>query len=226
MDLILRETLKRAGVWESYKLKHSIVEHITMDLYKHSDEAARLLLDDIKMNPSDSHMMYLLDQGMEPYGEDGKVDETDPHFQEWLKDYVENRIGEAVEYMASSFTMQNGEIVLYRMITAPVNWVEQGGLTTRPLGVFWSWDEQAAEAHWGEFNNDTQQYLIVASARVQDIDWATSIFANANPSYEDEREVRLNDGASVTFHHVYAIHNRKPVEVSGHEQLVGKKLAA
>lgn len=226
MDLILRETLKRAGVWESYKIKHNIVEHITMDLYNHSDEAERLLLHDIGMNPSDSHMMYLLAQGMEPYGNDDEVDETDPHFQEWLKDYVDNRIGEAVEYMASSFTMQNGEIVLYRMITAPASWVEQGGLTTRPLGVFWSWDEEAAESHWGEHHSGNQEYLIVASVNPKDVDWAISIFANANPSYEDEREVRLNDGAHVTFLNVYAIQNHKPVEITGHENLIGQRLSA
>lgn len=223
MDLILRETLKRAGVWESYKIKHSIVEHITMDLYKHEDEAQKLLIHDLGMNPGSVMPEYRVTQGHDPYDD---ADHDDNHYQEWLKEYTEDRIGEAVEYMASSFTMQDGEIVLFRMITAPENWVEQGGLTTRPLGIFWSWDEHAAESHWGEYSSDHQEYLLVASARVQDIDWATSIFANANPSYESEREVRLNDGTTVKFLNVFRIQDRKPVEVPGQENLVGKRLPA
>jgi len=43
MDLILRETLKRSGVWESYKLKHHIVEGASVDLWQYVEAAEKEL---------------------------------------------------------------------------------------------------------------------------------------------------------------------------------------
>jgi len=221
MDLILRETLKRSGVWESYKLKHNIVEGASADLWQFVPAAEKQLFEELVGN-SDVQWEYQQMNGIEP------EDDTDEaHYREWLKEYTEGRIFDAIGYINGSMTTQDGEIVIYRQITAPTNWVEQGGLTAQPLGVFWSWSEDAAESHWGAHGNSGhQEYLIVGSVRMQDVDWVQTLYANANPSYEEEKEITVNDGASVKFLDVYKIENRKPVEVSGHENLMGQRLAA
>ena len=220
MDLILRETLKRSGVWESYKLKHHIVEGAAVDLWQYVEAAERELFGEMVSDP-EVRFEYQQLNGIEQ-----EDDTDDAHYQEWLKEYTEGKVYDAIGYINGSVTTQDGEIVIYRRITAPTNWVEQGGLTSQPLGVFWSWSETAAEAHWGTFNGDHQEYLIVGSVRMQDVDWLRTLFVNANPSTESEKEITVNDGATVKFLDVYKIENRKPVEISGHENLIGQRLAA
>jgi hypothetical protein len=220
MDLILRETLKRSGVWESYKLKHNIVEGASADLWQYVEVVEKHLFDEM-VSDSEVRWEYQQMNGIEQ-----EDDTDDAHYQEWLKEYAEGKVYDAIGYLNGSLTTQDGEIVIYRRITAPSNWVEQGGLTTQPLGVFWSWSEHAAESHWGNFSGDHQEYLIVGSVRMQDVDWVQTLYTNANPSTEEEKEITVNDGAPVKFLDVYRMENSKPVEVSGHENLIGKRLTA
>lgn len=221
MDLILRETLKRSGVWESYKIKHHIVEGASLNLWQFVEAAEKQLLAELMIHDSGVKWEYQLINGIE------QEDDTDEaHFREWLVEYVEGRIYDAIGYLNGSMTTQNGEIVIYRRITAPDNWVEQGGLTAQPLGVFWSWSEDAAESHWGDHSSGHQEYMIMGSVRMQDVDWVQTLYANANPLYEEEKEINVNDGAPVKFLDVYRIENGKPVEISGHENLIGQRLVA
>ena len=64
----------------------------------------------------------------------------------------------------------------------------------------------------------------MASAKPEDIDWVTTIILNANPSSEEEREVRVAEGRTVKFIDVYTFQGDEPTEVEGYEHLIGKRL--
>ena len=218
MDLILRETLKRCDLWEAYKLKHNIVEDSMLDLSDAADEAERALLTQLQYNSSNVRYDYQIANDLEPH-----EDDDEEAFSEWLENYVDERVSSIAYYLQNRFTIEGGEIVLYRKLTAPTDWVEQGGLTSRGLGEYWSWDEHAAEAHWGEFKEGTDEYLMVGSALQRDIDWVTTIVANIDPAYEDEREIKMKDNSTVKLQAVYKVVNRELEEVDI-GNLAGKRL--
>ena len=221
MNLLLRETLKRSGVWEEYKLKHNIVERAALSLHDFTDAAVQELATEIQMNPGDELMMYRLDQGMDPY--DGE-DHDEAHYQEWLPDYLEGKVSDTIGYIWNNFTEENGEIIIYREITAPADWVEQGGLTTRGLGVYWSWDEHAAEAHWGNFSEGQVKYLLQGSVSYNEVNWVSTITKNAHSQSEDEKEVELKEGSTIRLLGVYRYdgdRNMQPVDIGG---MAGKSL--
>jgi hypothetical protein len=63
------------------------------------------------------------------------------------------------------------------------------------LGVYWAWDEHAAEAHWGLSGVGT--YVFRALITERDVDWMQTMFANLWPSLgEEEKEIRLKEGVS------------------------------
>ncbi len=213
MDLILRDILKRSGLWESYKTKHNIVENVSlwnfMDPYmKAAEEALTREIVEYGNNEDHFKFVYNIEHGNPEYDD---IEDTE-HYEAWLKEKIEELIFDAAGTLRG-VTMEDGEIMLYRVITAPPDWVQQGGLSTRPLGEYWSWEEGAAEAHWGSFDSDHEQYLLVASANPKSVDWTKSIYANADPSAEDEKEVAVLPGTKVRLHGVYVMQNNRPVGV-------------
>jgi hypothetical protein len=88
---------------------------------------------------------------------------------------------------------RTGVIPVWRVITAPVNWVPGN----QPLGSYWSWDENAAEAHWGDSSNGNVEWIMHGEIAMGDVDWVSTISQNANPDYEHEKEIRLKAGKKV-----------------------------
>jgi len=91
--------------------------------------------------------------------------------------------------------LQNSKYTVYRVITGPENWTPD---PNRHPGIYWSFDKEAAEAHWG-FVDHKHEYLLTAKIKNSDIDWVSTISANANPSSEDEKEVTLYANSEITF---------------------------
>ena len=79
---------------------------------------------------------------------------------------------------------------IYRMITAPRDW--QPNLDTR-FGIYWTWDRDSAHAYMGNRSDDHIEWLVTAEAGKDDIDWESTMTANASPSSEREREITLKE---------------------------------
>ena len=127
-----------------------------------------------------------------------KVDINSPSFKSWFARWVENQYGDA------EWTIQNkihdGRITLWRCVTAPRDWKLD---PERHPGIYWSWDEHAAEAHWGKFDKDHIEWGIEGSVAEHEIDWITTLAKNAHPSFQEEKEVRIKSGADVKIIKVY-----------------------
>ena len=81
---------------------------------------------------------------------------------------------------------------IYRMLSL-VGGVK--AIKPKGIGIYWSWDEGTAEAHWGRFGNGAVEVLLRAQVSENDVDWEGTIIANLDPSLgEDEQEIRLKPG--------------------------------
>lgn len=131
-----------------------------------------------------------VEAGLDPYG-----DEPDPKdFKSLLNDWCENAVHEASWKITSRMKGEN--LRAWREITASENWTPE----QQHPGIYWSWDEHAAEAHWGSSDHEghgSVTWKMEALLNSAQIDWPVTIVMNANPSYNDECEVRIKPNTPV-----------------------------
>jgi hypothetical protein len=114
--------------------------------------------------------------------------------EEKEKEYL--RIAEA--YLCDKFheflgehDYRGSEFDIYRTISAD----DLKSIKFQGLGIYWSWDAHAAEAHWGHGGSC---YTFRARVKEMDVNWDMTIFNNLYPSLGDEeKEVQLNPGVPI-----------------------------
>ncbi len=129
----------------------------------------------------------LLGDGHDPFEAHGL---SEQEVTECIAEWCEGKIDE-VYYEIGSLA-RNGAIPAWRAVTADEGWKPSDW--DHP-GIFWSWDKDAAEAHWSGGQSHT--YLMSAEIPIQDIDWVNTLVMNANPSYMQEREIRVFKGTNI-----------------------------
>lgn len=164
-------------------------------------EAAKVLFDELKNDGYSMVRSYVrMEAGLSPFSseDDAFTNPLDPpktpdpeNMEELIQDWCENRVAEV--YYEISYLARNGAIPAWRVITAPPTWTPEG----RHPGIYWAWDQDAAEAHWGDGNQDNVTWEMTANLPVSIIDWVTTLVMNANPSYEQECEIRVNKDAPI-----------------------------
>jgi hypothetical protein len=154
------------------------------------EAALPLLLQSLPGNGLDTVRTFIrIDAGLDPYG--GK-DPSD--FQNLLRDWCEDKLHEVAFNLGRR--VKDGKIQAWREITAGENWTPVG----RHPGIYWSWDKHAAEAHWGGHDHEGHgpvTWVMEALIPTTSIDWPTTLSQNANPDYEEEREIRILSSAPV-----------------------------
>lgn len=168
-------------------LKESL---LTPDLLVDMDEIVERVEQSIG---SDFFQEYVVHQyARENDLEGNAVDTQGTEFKSWVKNWIEDRVWDVWGNLSHLFDAKS-DAILYRVITAPEDWRPD----SRHPGIYWSWDKNAAEAHWGEFANGHVTWRMTAAVNMRDVDWPTTFAMNADPSYESEREIRLKDNAPV-----------------------------
>jgi hypothetical protein len=130
----------------------------------------------------------------EPYDR-AETEAFDALEQKEKREYLERRAYEDLENryydVLGDHSMWSFPLDVYRVVTLK----DIRGLKRRGIGVFWSWDEDAAEAHWGNFGPGYQKYIIHAQVQEQDVDWEATVWVNLDPSLgQEEKEIRLKEG--------------------------------
>jgi len=123
-------------------------------------------------------------------GEDSEIVETED-FKKWMEYELENRFNE-IKFKLENLS-KNGLIKIWREMTVKDNWFEHLQKQGNRLGIYWSYDKNAAEPHWG-YNNEekTIDVLIESSVNVKYINWLDTIKAHMMISTGDEeKEIRL-----------------------------------
>ncbi len=156
-------------------------------------QAAQILANDVDWSGGDGETMYYLVH----HETDDTITENDFEkdnhkwqraFRTWCLDTIQYK------YYEIRNLFKGNVLPVWREITAAPDWRPD---PARHLGICWSWDKHAAEAHWGEFGNGHVKWLLSAEVFETAIDWMHTLALNASPSYEDEREIRLFPEASI-----------------------------
>lgn len=133
------------------------------------------------------------DDIMDYYKEARRRQKRDLDFDEWLKGYVRNRLKQTYANLRTCLG-SDGKLHLYRVITAPDDWQPD---PNRHPGIYWSWDEEAAQAHWGNHNGTNTEWMLEAAVDEDAVDWIETLARNVMPVWEEEREIRLKKDAPV-----------------------------
>jgi hypothetical protein len=157
----------------------------------------------------------------DPYPNESELpDDTDAAFAQWLPTYAENHVYHAAYNITSKMQYDANGIVVHRVIKADENFPAQ--IASQGIGEYWSWDEHAAEAHWGGKGNI--EYHIVGRVDPKHVDWEHTLTQNAHPSFTEEREIYIPQGAPIEVIEVRA--NGKPIDPSqyGGQQMLAASI--
>lgn len=123
--------------------------------------------------------------------DDDYLDSED--YNNWLIYELEHRCNEVID-MFKYDIIKGGTLTIWRAMMVNDNWLKQ----LKPgmeLGIWWSYEEDAAEPHWGYNNADKRiEVLIKAEVDAEQINWKSTIAANMHPSYKEEKEITLEKG--------------------------------
>lgn len=152
---------------------------------------------------SDGYERYLEYFKYEHGLEDQENDELEQHpeLKNWLRNALYDRYEEAYTNIYNKIKSDN-TIDIWRKMTVDQEWLERLPYSGKHLGIYWSWDERAAEAHWGQW--DKQKILIKSSVREEYINWHDTIMLNMDISLgEEEKEIRLFKNTRLKIEELY-----------------------
>jgi hypothetical protein len=113
--------------------------------------------------------------------------------EEYLLERYEEELNEIYEIATWEMARWKFPLTIYREVTLDTDIKD---LRLENIGIYWSWDITAAEAHWGKETGST--YLLKAQIQEEAVDWERSLLALMNPhTGEEEREITLRQGAEI-----------------------------
>ena len=93
------------------------------------------------------------------------------------------------------------------------DWYEKLINSGKHLGIYWSFDSNSAEAHWGHNQNTPVEVLIKSSVNEEYVNWVDTIMLNMNPQLgEEEKEIRLFKNTSIKIEQLFI--NNEEIDIS------------
>jgi len=140
-----------------------------------------------------------------------------PRFKKWLDYEIESVIEDSI-YNIKSY-IKNGLITVWRDMTVTDEWLKALPTTGARLGRYWSFEEDAAEAHWG--GSESNRIKIQTTVPETYIDWQQTITANIDPAIgEDEKEITLFKNTPIKIDRLMV--NGKVIDISNIKSKVFK----
>jgi hypothetical protein len=139
---------------------------------------------------------YLTDADVQQAANDGNRFSRSPEFKAKLVQWSKDEVAAVFDRLEQMF--RNGRLAVWREIIAPVDWQPD-----EHPGLYWSWDEDGAEAHWddGAYADNGVAWLLQAHLTFDQIDWVSTLAQNASPAYADEKEITVLRTADVEIDH-------------------------
>lgn len=164
-------------------LNEESINYINID-----DVLDKKFVDEMINEYGDDYVYYF----RQTYDLDNDIDDNDikksNEFGEYLKaNFLEENYSNA--YYEIEHRIQNGILPIYRAMTVDENWLNHLEKQGKHLGIYWSWDESGAEAHWG----GVQKNLAIIESEVNEeyVNWIETLQLNSHLSLSDEKEIRL-----------------------------------
>jgi hypothetical protein len=135
------------------------------------------------------------------FDEDEIVETED--FKKWLRNDLETEIYD-LKWTFQNLLNGNG-IAGWREMSVNKKWLENlrdGKIKT--LGIYWSYEEEAAEPHWGYAEGKEDIYVrLKGILNVKDVNWIETFDANLYPSLgEDEKEIRMKEHGRIKLEEI------------------------
>jgi len=112
-------------------------------------------------------------------------------FQDWIYFELEHRFTE-LTYKFNEL-INNNKITLYRAMTVKKDYIKNLiSNKIKHIGIYWSYDEDGAETHWGFNLKITDTIIYEIKINQQYINWVDTIRLNLEHEYfNEEKEIRL-----------------------------------
>ena len=134
-------------------------------------------------------------------------------FRNWLEYEMKYRFNEKKDLFDKLFSQGGGRITLYRAMRVNKSWIKKLNKQNTKLGIYWSFEENAAEAHWGYGRGNTEDVLIQTSVTEDQVDWEGTFYANLSPSTgEEEKEMRLKENENIQIEALWV--NNKEINLN------------
>lgn len=137
-----------------------------------------------------------IDLGYDPYD---APDEAEEEIEKRAEEIAKEQLVDSLYNILWQYEQFQDPIRLFRKIRVKGESYEEIIKNIRLLhvGEFWSHDENAAEAHWGDFSNGTQEVTLYAEIPQTSVNWYNTLIKNIIPSYAEEQEIEINLGTQV-----------------------------
>lgn len=123
-------------------------------------------------------------------------------FKEYVYDRLSNNFEDAMMNIFDSIDRITGLITIYRAMTVGSNYISEIKKHGKRLGIYWSWSENGAETHWGDYSKKSV-VVIVSQIHEKYVNWKETIELNINESLGDEKEIRLYKNTPLTIIGMY-----------------------
>jgi hypothetical protein len=134
--------------------------------------------------------MYKHEEGLTDV-EDEDINQED--FLNWLEYDLRYKLEELVRHYRSE-VIHNGKAIIWRAMTVTSSWLDHLEREGKHLGIYWTWDPDAADTHWGDYSK-TSKVLIEAEVPENGVDWEKTLIMNIEPfTGDDEKEITLFKG--------------------------------
>ena len=134
--------------------------------------------------------MYKHEEGLNDV-DDEDIDQED--FLNWLEYDLRYKLEELIRLYRNEL-IQNGKVTVWRAMTVTSSWLTHLEREGKHLGIYWTWDPDAADTHWGDYSK-TSKVLIEAEVPENGVDWETTLIMNIEPfTGDDEKEITLIKG--------------------------------
>ena len=161
--------------------------------------------------------------------EENKVDidkdeiEESEDFKNWFKYELQYRYDDVIDKL-NDVISSNNTIDIWRMMTVDDNWINNLHQKGKHLGIYWSWDENSAEAHWG---NSGQRITLNSNVREAYVNWVDTIQLNMDISLgEEEKEIRLFKNTPIKIIEMMDENNHNLLELPEYKQITEKTFYA
>jgi len=112
-------------------------------------------------------------------------------FRNWVIYEIECKFHETRDKFKYEI-IDGNEITIWRKMKVEKNWLKHLEKQGNRLGIYWSWDPDVAEPHWGyDIKGKEKEIMIESSIGIEYINWIETLRVNMHPLYEDEKEIRL-----------------------------------
>jgi hypothetical protein len=114
-------------------------------------------------------------------------------FLNWLEYDLRYKLEELIRLYRNEL-IQNGKVTVWRAMTVTSSWLDHLEREGKHLGIYWTWDPDAADTHWGDYSK-TSKVLIEAEVPENGVDWGKTLITNIEPfTGDDEKEITLIKG--------------------------------